>query len=189
MESNDILRYIEAKFPEPCFLPKTEAGRQALETWLDLSGDIHMPGIKTFQYIKVNSRELKKTDEEVALYRRLQKHEDLLTFHGKHDLPGASFSDEDFNSALALLNEAFANIDQMLAGNDWMIENTYSLADISWAPTVTTLNRGGFDFSPYPNVVAWYERIKQRPAFQSAILDSHKWGGGDTRPAEPATPS
>lgn len=176
VESNDILRYLESKFPLPGFLPSTPAGTQALEKWLDLSGDIHLPGIKTFQYVKVNSHELKKTEEEVARYRRLQKHEELLTFHGKHDIAGNSFSKEDLDGAVAMLNEAFAAIERMLAGNDWMIENTYSLADISWAPTITTLNRGGFPFDSFPNLRAWYRRITERPAFESAITATHRWG-------------
>lgn len=171
VESNDILRYLEDKFPEPGFLPQKPESRRELDEWLTLSGDIHMPGIKTFQYVRVNARELKKTDEEVALYRRLQKNQDLLEFHAKHDMPGNSFSDEEFDNAVAMLNKAFSRIERMLSGNEWMFENTYSLADISWAPAVTTLKRGDFPFDDFPNVQIWYERASQRPAFVSAVFD------------------
>ena len=180
VESNDILRYVEEKFPEPSFWPADPAARNRVDEWLDLSGDIHMPGIKTFQYVKVNSKLLKKTDEEVARYRQLQKHEDMLTFHAEHDTPGSDFSEDEFANALAMLNAAFSEMDGMLAGNEWMIGNRYSLADISWAPSITTLLRGGFPFEPYKNVQAWYERVQQRPAFKTGVA---VWQPGQERHA------
>lgn len=180
VESNDILRYLEEKFTETTFWPTDAALRREVDRWLTLSGDIHMPGIKTFQYVKVNAKMLQKTEEEVARYRQLQKHEDMLAFHAKHDTPGSKFSDEDFNSAVELLNGTFAEMDRMLAGNDWMIGNCYSLADISWAPTLTTLLRGGFPFESYANIRAWYQRISERPAFQSGVA---VWQPGEHRHA------
>ncbi len=180
VESNDILRYLEEKFPEPSFLPASQAGREKVDEWLTLSGDIHMPGIKTFQYVKVNSKLLQKTEEEVERYRRLQKHEDMLSFHAKHDTPGSNFSDEEFSNAVAMLDTAFSEMDAMLSGNDWMIDNTYSLTDISWAPSITTLLRGGFPFEKYANVTAWYARIGERPAFRSAVA---AWQPGQERHA------
>jgi glutathione S-transferase len=180
VESNDILRYLEEKFPQPGFLPASEAARLTVDEWLHLSGDIHMPGIKTFQYRKVNSRLMRKTPEEVARYRRLQKHEDLLAFHAKHDTPGSDISEEDFSKAVSILNATFSRMNEMLSGNDWLIGNAYSLADISWAPTVTTLTRGGFPFESYRNIGTWYERVSQRPAFGSAVA---VWQPGQERHA------
>jgi GST-like protein len=180
VESNDILRYLEGQFPQPGFLPASEAARLKLDEWLQLSGDIHMPGIKTFQYKKVNSRLMKKTPEEVALYRRLQKHEDMLAFHAKHDTPGSEISEEDFSRAVAMLDATFARMNEMLSDDDWLIDNTYSLADISWAPTITTLARGGFSFERYHPIQAWYERVSQRPAFKSAVA---AWQPGHERHA------
>ena len=54
----------------------------------------------------------------------------------------------------------------------YIVANTYTLADISWSPTVTTLISGGFDFSPYPEVELWYETILGRPQYQEAVI---KW--------------
>jgi glutathione S-transferase len=35
----------------------------------------------------------------------------------------------------------------------------------------TLKNMARFDFTPYPHVEAWSQRISQRPSYQSAIVD------------------
>ena len=169
VESNDILLYLEETFPEPSFSPASEADRAVMRDWLQRSGDIHMPGIKTFAYAKSHSKTVVKTREEVALYRSLQKDPALLAFHGKHDLPGQSFTDDDVDAASTLLRATFSEMDDIIGREGWLVGGVYSLADISWAPTITTLQGVGFPVEDYPNIVDWYARIGERPAFQRAV--------------------
>lgn len=173
VESNDILVYLEKEFPTPSFTPTAAADREAMRVWLKRSGDLHIPAIKTFAYVKLNAALVVKTPEELALYRSLQKDPDLLAFHGKHDEPGKSFPKEDVDRALALLNEVFGDMEKALSRGDWIVGDAYSLADISWAPTITTLQRAGFPFGSFPRLLAWYARIAKLPAFERAIIE---WG-------------
>jgi len=178
-ESNDILLYLEEKYGSDGFLPHETLEREKVLEWLKLSGDIHLPGIKTHQYYKVNSVNLKKSDAEVVTYQTLQTDTELLTFHARHDT-GGGFSKEEYEAANDLLHSAFKKMDSAIARHDWLAGPAYSLADISWAPTLTTLMRGGvggaFPVHCYPNVAAWYLRISVRPAFESAILAYQPYG-------------
>jgi glutathione S-transferase len=169
VESNDILVYLEEQFPEPSFTPKSKDGQQAMHEWLKRSGDLHIPAIKTFAYAKVNAALVVKTPEEVALYRKLQKDPDLLAFHAKHDAPGATIPKKDVERAAGFLHDVFAEIDGLIARAGWIVGDAYSLADISWAPTVTTLQRAGFPFEDFPHVMDWYERIRERPAWERGM--------------------
>jgi len=171
IESNDILLYVEKEFPDPGFTPENEKERVNMETWLQRSGDIHIPGIKTFAYAKSHAATVVKSPEEVALYRSLQKDPDLLAFHGKHDLPGKSFSEEDVDSASQLLRGTLEEMNNMLAQGDWLVGDAYSLADISWAPSITTLRGVGFPVDEYTNVIDWYKRIVARKAFQHSVTE------------------
>ena len=171
VESNDILVYLEEKFPEPSFTPKAAKDRDAMSVWLKRSGDIHIPGIKTFAYAKVNAALVVKTPEEVELYRKLQKDPDLLAFHAKHDLPGSSFSEQDVDAAAALLTRALEDMEHAIEKDGWLAGDAYSLADISWVPSYTTLSRAGFPLENYPQVVEWYERILEREAVKRALSD------------------
>ena len=172
-ESNDILVYLEERFPEPGFRAVDDDRQPEIDYWLKMSGDLHLPGIKTFQYYKVNAALVAKTDDEVARYNKLQKDPDLLAFHAKHS-DGRSFSDADADAAIALLNENFAKMEQAIADDGWLVGGVYTLADISWSPTIITLMGGGFDFSAYPNIQDWYERISRRPQFEKAVIEWRK---------------
>ncbi len=169
-ESNDILLYLENQFPEPGFRAVSSDCQSEIDYWLKMSGDLHIPGIKTFQYYKLNAALLEKTDEELALYRKLQTDPDLLAFHAKHS-EGRRFSAADADAAAALLDEYFARQEQAIADGGWLVGASYTLADISWSPTVTTLLAGGFDFGKYPNIQEWYARISRRPQFEKAVFE------------------
>jgi glutathione S-transferase len=170
-ESNDILIYLEKKFPDPSFRNVSSEKQLEIERWLKISGEAHMPGIKTFQYYKRNAKAMKKTEEEVALYRKLQKDPAYLAFHGKHDLPGQSFTEKDAEGAIKLLDGYFTEMEDILSQSQWLVENTYTLADISWSPTITTLMRGGYDFSTFPNLMGWYSRIAKLTSFQTSVTE------------------
>ena len=174
VESNDILAYIEEVFPEPSFTPDSPADQIIMSTWLKRSGDIHIPGIKTYAYAKVNAALVVKTPKEVELYRKLQKDPDLLAFHAKHDLPGSSFSEQDVNAAESLLRDALGEMERSISRDGWIVGGIYSLADISWAPTYTTLQRAGFPLEDFPHLDGWYERILERDAAQRALVDWFK---------------
>ena len=50
---------------------------------------------------------------------------------------------------------------------DWL-EGAFSLADVAYAPHLSLVAEGGFDFSPYPRLRAWLDRLVARPAWRKA---------------------
>jgi glutathione S-transferase len=83
------------------------------------------------------------------------------------DLPGS----EDAVKRLAgeATAQAFAGVDKLLAGKDWLIGD-YSVVDpyafvfMHWAKNALKL-----DVAPYPNYLAHYARITARPAVQRML--------------------
>ncbi len=55
VESNDILLWLEDRFPEPRFTPPGAAAQADMREWLRRSGDLHIPAIKTYAYARVNA--------------------------------------------------------------------------------------------------------------------------------------
>lgn len=149
VESNDILAYLETEFPEPGFRAVPEEDQSAIDYWLNTSGETHLPGIKTIQYFKRIARMTEKSGDEFKRYQELQTEPELLKFHAKHDAPGSSFTEQDAAEATGLTNEIFEKLESDLSGSDWIVGSTYTLADISWGPSITTLIIGGFDFNPF----------------------------------------
>ena len=185
--SNDILVYIEEELPEPDFRAVSDDRQAEIEYWLQQSGDLHLPAIKTFQYYKINAALLPKTEEEEALYNKLQKDPDMLAFHGKYS-QGKNFTEDDADGAIALLDAAFVKMNEAISDGDYIVGDTYTLADTSWSPSITSLISDGFDFWPYPEIKRWYETILQRPQFHKAVIEWRK-RATDAAGVDPTMPS
>jgi glutathione S-transferase len=48
----------------------------------------------------------------------------------------------------------------------WLFfEGAFTLADVAYAPHLWLIAEGGFDFTPYPAVSAWLDRLLDWPAW------------------------
>jgi glutathione S-transferase len=56
-------------------------------------------------------------------------------------------------------------LESALGDRDWL-EGDFSLADVAYAPHLWLVAGGGFDFSAYPRVRAWLDRLLARPAWR-----------------------
>jgi len=58
-------------------------------------------------------------------------------------------------------------LDRQLAGQNYMVADEYTIADIASWPWVARHEFQTVDLRDYPNVLAWYLRIADRPAVQA----------------------
>lgn len=68
-----------------------------------------------------------------------------------------------------LTDDAFAVLDQRLAGQPWLACSSYSIADIAqfgWSHIARIID---FDFSRHRHLSAWHERVAARPAVQKGV--------------------
>ena len=56
-------------------------------------------------------------------------------------------------------------LEQHLSHHTWLVGDMPTVADIAAFPYVALAPDGQIDLSPYPQVLAWIERIKQLPGF------------------------
>lgn len=72
-----------------------------------------------------------------------------------------------------LTEASFATLDQQLQHSTWIAGAEYSIADIahfSWLHIAKIIH---FDFSQFPYLSAWFERVAERPAVQRGIQLPH----------------
>jgi glutathione S-transferase len=137
-ESNAINWYVAEKHPESRLLPPSVAGRASVQRWL------------LFQTGHV-------TPACIPLFRATNAR--VQAFWGyAADPPATEGARKELQRFLPVLDAA-------LEGRDWL-EGEFSLADVAYAPHFTLIAEGGFDFSPYPRVQGWFERLQSRPAWQ-----------------------
>jgi len=62
-------------------------------------------------------------------------------------------------------NAALKLMDEHMAGREWFIGDSLSLADICLFPYTHVASEADFDLGRYPNVVRWIERLKGQPRY------------------------
>jgi len=167
IESGDIMLYLEQAFPEPCFTPADPADRAAMEDWVRRSHTQHVAAVKTYAYIKVNSRLAAKTPEEVELYYRLQQDREMIEFHSRHDKQGNPFTREDEQRAVATIEGILAEMTARIGADGWLAGPAWSLADMAWATSWRTWTLAGYPLDRHPLLCDWFARIEARPAWRA----------------------
>jgi len=170
IESDDIIDHIDQTFPEPPLRPTSEEELVKMYYWMKSAIEIHIKAVKTFIYFHKMQGKMKQSEEQKLLYEKLQTNEELIEFHRHTNETG--FSSEEVAVAQKTLDKFFEEADAILENNEWLVGDQFTLADITWVPLHFTLKGAGYDFSRYPAVQAWAERLQQRESFKKGIL---KW--------------
>lgn len=59
------------------------------------------------------------------------------------------------------VEEALEFLNTFLAGQTWVAGSNLTIADLSIVASISTIEVGDFSLDKYPNVVAWYDRVKK----------------------------
>lgn len=175
-ESTVINEYVDEVFDGPALRPAAPYKRGQMRIWTRMNDEnVHAAtGVIT---------------SSIA-FRHQAKHADQVSHIPdpyKKDRKSASVEggvdNRHFRTALHRIDILFGQMEEALGGNgpgqtlagggpDWLI-GEYSLADVGLAPYVVRFDhlQLGFLWDDRPRVAAWYERLKERPAFQRAIID------------------
>jgi glutathione S-transferase len=141
-ESRAIIRYLDAKLPGASLVPTDLQQRALMEQWISVEQSYFTPhAMKAIMNIWGASMQGKSPDADVV-----EK--------GKADAA-----------------RSLDVLDKALAGRDWLADNSFSLAEICYAPYLQYLfDMGIADIvTARPNVASWWGRIHERPSWQKAI--------------------
>lgn len=69
----------------------------------------------------------------------------------------------------ALTERGFATLDGQLRTHPWLAGDSYSIADIATFGWTHIARLCAFDFSSYPHLSEWHERVAARPAVQRGV--------------------
>lgn len=169
IESTDIIDYLDETFPDPPLRSADETEQRKMHEWMRLAAENHIH-VKTYMFAHQIGKRLAKTDAELAAYRELQNNEELLEFHEENS-SAEGLSSERVAKATAVLDDCFSKLERELGAHEWVVGDSYSLADITWVPLYVTLNNAQFPFEGYPNIVRWKDAMRARPSFQKGVLD------------------
>lgn len=170
IESNDILQYLEERFPEPSLIPVDADRRAATLRHIDAASAIQ-GAIKALSH-ELLFRPFRRVGEaEVAHYARHHSDPELVSF-----LRDFAENGEAWRRRVAVAREqmdaATAELERALAGGPWLSGDAFGLADVSWVVNVHRLVQARYDLDDRPALLAWYGRVSVRPAFVRAVVEA-----------------
>lgn len=141
-ESRAVIRFLDARFPEPSLTPAAPRDRARMDQWLSVDQS----------YVAPHTRAL-------AIERVVKKHE------GRGSDPAVE------RAAEGALAAALAVYDAALRGREHLAGEAFSLADVSLMPYVASLPMIGAEhlLGPLPHLRAWWERESGRPSWRKVV--------------------
>jgi glutathione S-transferase len=168
IESIDIIDYLDQTFPEPPLNAVSENGKREMHQWMGRANAAqHSIKTLTHEFLFKPNR---MTSEQLKRFLEKHKNEELREFM-KVFCSDEGFQKSIIESELRLQHDEFVALDEALEGHDWLVENTFTLADIAWIPNVRRLDIMMYPLDRHPNLLAWYERIKIRPGYINGMTD------------------
>ena len=175
-ESFFMLEYIEDAFPEGTKLKTgTPHGDWQVQVWGRFVGERAAPAVHTLggrRYLAPVLKD-KRINSAEAVLDRMPTHERRAAWAEAIE---DSYPDEIIEDSRRKAGLLVERIETALKdGADWLVENTYTLADIdafALANSLPKLIPEAANKDKAPRFMAWLERMRARPAVQKALATS-----------------
>ena len=194
LQSSDIALYLDEEFPGPRLQPEGPGRGTIMREWIAEEGEYLFPLVVTLSFnlmMKLRSQgfgmdRLREWSRRHPDQDRAQDY--LRRVSGPPDRTAVDAAAARFEWHMTHLEETLR-----AGGGPWICGPDYSLADICVAPIldrVEHLDLAGA-WKDLPAVGAWYERMKERPAFRHGAppFEYRMWGPVKPVPRSPVDPA
>ena len=178
-DSTVIIEYLDQIAPDTSVHPKDPWSRAQVRYWTKaVDEDLHPAcGAVTFvcshrHTVLKNlgprgAEEFLASTPPISVTSDWKSQKDAFVRYG-FDAPGAS-------DKVKLYDTYLKKMDKALENKQWLVEETFSIADISMVPYVNRLAmmsmRGMWENNRLPNVEKWFNRVEALPNFKKCLID------------------
>tara|TARA_B100000315_G_scaffold260416_1_gene321581 strand:+ start:9826 stop:10560 length:735 start_codon:yes stop_codon:yes gene_type:complete len=166
IESIDIIDYLDTTFPEPPLRPASDEAIAEMHQWMQ-NADGAQHSIKTLTH-EFLFKQHKMPPEAFNELSQKHNNEELVDFMRVWS-SDEGFQKSEIESELKLQHDHFVRLDQALDGKEWLVANTFSLADIAWISNVRRLDLMHYPLDIHANLNVWYERFQAKPSYIKGI--------------------
>ncbi len=173
-ESFFIMEYLEDAFPQTPLKLGTPHGDWQVQVWGRFIGERAAPAVSTLgchKYLVPILKE-KRINAADQVLERMPTQERRVAWAEAID---DSYSDDVITDSQRKAGLLVTRIEDALAKADWLVENTYTLADIdafSMANALPKLLPEAANAKAAPRFMDWLGRMRARPAVRAALATS-----------------
>jgi glutathione S-transferase len=176
IESNDIIQYLEEKFPDPPLIPAGH--KKEVAALLKHEDDLHLD-LRTLSFRFVFAP-LGPPKPAVALESYIangtgtvqgaKDHEKQVQIEFWQRAAREGFTDARARASALKFRAEFDALDRILAKQPYLMDDELSVLDIAWLIYEHRLSLAGYPFERlHPHVHAWAEKLRAKPEFAKEI--------------------
>jgi glutathione S-transferase len=79
---------------------------------------------------------------------------------------------DDIFAAKAAIARFLPVLDRVLAGKKYLVNDTFTVADLNLCSTIDNQEMSGIDLTAYPNIASWMTELKTRPALMAVFASN-----------------
>ncbi len=177
IESNDIITYLEKRFPQPRLIPAGSENEMA--ALLRHEDDLHFDlRALSFRFVFAPPGP-PKSPEELKTYATagsgtVQGREDRVEIARQIDFwkrfAEQGITDKDARAAALKFRQAFDELEGRLARQPYLLGDILTVLDIAWFIYVNRLFLAAYPVARlHPRVADWFSKLLQRPEFSKEI--------------------
>jgi glutathione S-transferase len=176
VESTVICEYLDESFPAQPIYPVAPLERARVRFWTKAVDEELHPACSAITYVVSHRHTILRQgagDFEEFLARGANEGSAARALKWQWiqqglEAPGAA-------DKIRLYDAYLHKMEQALAGSQWLVGETFSMADIAMAPYVNRLSAlamdGMWQGGRLPQVERWFERVRARPTFGPAFVE------------------
>lgn len=182
IESNDILEYLEATFPEPVLIPADR--KEEMHRLLREEDDLHLDIRALSMRFVVPSFLVKKPESAIRKYEGLgsgnvngevDPNRVRETEFWREMIRNNGISDERARLAFQRFRQALEQFEDRLEGQDFLLGDQLTLLDIAWYIYVKRLYDATYPLHRlHPRMGKWFDALDARDDFRGEV----RWPAG-----------
>ena len=177
IESNDIITYLEAKFPSPTLIP--EGQRDKVGALLNFEDRLHMDLRALTMRFFVPAAIVQRSDAQLAQYHAAgsgqvrgsaddHKADEMAFWRDMKEHNGVP--ETRTRAAVEAFRAAFDDHEVALARRPYLLGETLSVLDIAWYVYANRLRGAGYPLARlHPRVGAWFAKLDQNKMLRREV--------------------
>jgi glutathione S-transferase len=170
LDSSVICEYLDERYRAVRLTPEDLVERARMRAWMRYleevpTAAVRVPSFNMGFLPRYDGLDRKRFEQEQSDIRPIRKQ-----FYRRMGPSG--FKKEDVEASLEQLGNTCRRMNEALSKGPWLLGQQYTLADIIVTPLIDRMADLGFSDlweTKYPRVTEWYQRMRERPAFQATF--------------------